>query len=210
MNDTNIIFPNATDITAYFAVWYDKDTPVPAQVLDGTPADADPLMMDNIISGNVEASVKDANAVIFKNIPLTSINDIQAIVLYHRAGDGNVPRAIKLIIELYNTNNDPNLTNALAKTNAIETGVRRYRYDFPSIGTYNLGFSSGDSITQIPLTDYDGTTTFATITEEAIILGQIDINGNAIISGTLSSNSLIVGGIDIVALIDQRIAAAAV
>jgi hypothetical protein len=73
------------------------------------------------------------------------VNDIQAIVLYHRAGAGNVGRAIKLTIELYNndTEYDPNLLSPLATTTPITIGVRGYRYDFPSIDTYTLRFSNG-------------------------------------------------------------------
>ena len=78
-------------------------------------------------------------------------------MLYHRTGSGNVGRAIGLTIELYNndTEYDPNLLSPLATTTPISTGRRGYRYDFPSIDTYTLGFADGISVTQIPLETID-------------------------------------------------------
>ena len=144
-------------------------------------------MFNNVIEGSVAASGSSPiNAVIIKNIPLTSVNDIQAIVLYHRSGDGNVGRAIGLTIELYNLQDDPNLLSPLATTPIIERGVRRYRYNFPSINTYTLGTSDDDSISQIPLDNEDPTTTNTTITEEATITNaEVNINTDTTISGDL-------------------------
>ena len=52
-------------------------------------------MYNNIITGSneVDSGVSVINAIIINNIPLNFANDIQAIVLYHRQGAGNMPRA---------------------------------------------------------------------------------------------------------------------
>jgi len=106
---------------------------------------------------------------VIKNIPLTSINNIQALVLYNRTGSGFGTRTIGLAIELYNYVNDPDLNEALANTNVITTNVSRYRYDFPSINTYLSGFVGEDSITNI-VND---------LTQEATVISfPIEITGN--------------------------------
>ena len=79
---------------------------------------------------------------------MTSINDIHALVYYNRTGDGNTPKAIRLIIELYNSISDPDLNEVLATTNQITTASETYRFDFPSISTYTA-FVGVKSITNI-------------------------------------------------------------
>ena len=59
------------------------------------------------------------------------------MVLYNRKV--NQVRAIGLALELYNSNNDPNLETPLASTNEIASGVNVYRFDFPAIDTYPSG-----------------------------------------------------------------------
>jgi hypothetical protein len=135
------------------------------------------------------------------------VNDIQAIVLYHRAGAGNVGRAIKLTIELYNndTEYDPNLLSPLATTTPITIGVRGYRYDFPSIDTYTLRFSNGVSISQIPLETYDGSDWDSIIRDVPIIFNsKIHINTDATITGDLSvGGSLFLGDTNLTEDIDR-------
>jgi len=65
----------------------------------------------------------------------------------------------------------------------IEVAERTYRYDFPSIDTYTLGFSTGESTTQICDSGASDT-----ITEDAIINvveTDINVNGNVNITGDL-------------------------
>jgi hypothetical protein len=71
-------------------------------------------------SGTQRLADSGANANIIKNIPLTSINTIQAIVLYNKKN--NIDRAVGMIMELYDTRYDPNLTEKLATTNLISQG----------------------------------------------------------------------------------------
>jgi len=93
------------------------------------------------------------NAIIINNVPLTTIKNIQSIVLYNRVvrvSQTFLDRAIGLNIELYNIDNDPNLETPLATTNEISSGDLVYRYDFPAIDTYPSGdFSDTDSLTNI-------------------------------------------------------------
>ena len=53
------------------------------------------------------------------------------------------------MIELYNSTNDPDLTEILANTNVITSDALRYRYDFPSLSTYTGSFATDDSTTNI-------------------------------------------------------------
>jgi len=194
VNDVNILPSNISTLNAYFANWSDKDTPLPARTIEGVVRDVNPFLFDETILFAVESSAEaPVNAVVIKNIPSTLVNDIQAVVLYHRGGDGNVPRALGLTIELYNSIDDPTLLSTLATTPVIERGVRRYRYNFPSIDTYTLGFSTGDSITQIPADFEDLTTTTTTITENATKtkpIGELNINAKTSITGGLTSDTI--------------------
>jgi len=95
-----------------------------------------PLIYNNVIEtdfGTHSLSSSTTNALIIKNIPLTLVNDIQALILYNRKGTNNT-RALGLIIELYNSTIDPN--EVLATTNEITIASDMYRFDFPSISTY--------------------------------------------------------------------------
>jgi hypothetical protein len=192
VNNENIIYENRGLLNGYFANWSNKDTPLPPDTLVGFTNSVNPYLFNNVIEGSIGASGSSPiNAVIIKNIPLTIVNDIQAVVLYHRGGDGNVGRAIGLTIELYNLQDDPNLLSPLATTPIIERGVRRYRYNFPSINTYTLGSSTGDSISQIPLDNEDPTITNTTITEQPTIFNaDVNINSNVNITGEVSCNTL--------------------
>ena len=55
------------------------------------------------------------------------------------------------ILELYNDTNDVNLNNPLLSTNMIDDThlYHAYRWDFPAINDYTLGFASSPSTTQI-------------------------------------------------------------
>ena len=122
-----------------------------------------------------------ANALIIKNIPLTSINEIQALVYYNRTGPGNTPKAIQgLIIELYNSITDPDLNEVLATTNEITTASETYRFDFPSISTYTA-FVDGISVTNI-------VNNIVALTEVATIISfNTEITGDVVIVGDITA-----------------------
>jgi len=82
-------------------------------------------------------------AIIIKYIPTTEINDIHLVQLFNKISTTLGNRAIALAIELYNSKNDPDLTTILAQSNEISINDTLYRFDFPSIDTYTLGFSGG-------------------------------------------------------------------
>ena len=84
---------------------------------------------------------------ICKEIPRTKIQDIQSIVVYDRSV---FDRAIGTAIELYNSDDDPNLETLLATTNIITIAVEVYSFDYPAIDIYpSGGLFYTNSITQI-------------------------------------------------------------
>jgi len=101
-------------LTSYFANWSENDVSIRAQrATEG--------IYNNIVEEGSDfgthSSGSSTNALIIKDIPLTFINDIQAIVLYNRTSASM--RALGLIIELYNTDDDPSLIEPLTTTNSI-------------------------------------------------------------------------------------------
>ena len=185
VNGVNIMVNNG--LTSYFAMWSDKGTDV------GFYLTYDSIFAyNNIVVAGFEAHspANQANALIIKNIPLTSINEIQALVYYNRTGDGNTPKAIGLIIEFYNCITDPDLNEVLATTNQITTASETYRFDFPSISTYAASVGV-DSITNIV------NNTFA-LTEEANVIsffteltGDLVANINTTLADILSRLELL-------------------
>jgi len=109
-------------------------------------------LYDNVISNEYDTHSKEDNstsdiALIIKSLPLTLIETIQTLVLYNRTWDFN-STTIGHAIELYNSTQDPTLTEILATTSVITTAVNVYRFDFPDIATYT-GFATGESLTNI-------------------------------------------------------------
>ena len=187
VNNDNILFPNPTGLTSYFADWSDKFTPIAPRTVNTVTE----KVYNNIIEYSVEAeSTGSTTALIINNIPLTFLNDIQAIVLYHRGGDGNILRSLGLTIELYNSVDDPTLTQVLASTIPITDETKDYlqRYDFPSISTYTNGFFSTtyQSTTQIPDIGkgQQSTATINDIDAEVNITGNVDISGDLVVGTT--------------------------
>ena len=79
-------------------------------------------LYDNVISNEYATHSKEDNstsdiALIIKGLSLTLIETIQALVLYNRTGVFN-NTTIGLAIELYNSTQDPNLTEIFATTSA--------------------------------------------------------------------------------------------
>jgi len=128
-------------------------------------------LYDNVISNEYDAHSKEDNstsdiALIIKGLPLTLIETlietIQALVLYNRTGVFN-NTTIGLAIELYNSTQDPTLTEILATTSVITTAVDVYRFDFPDIATYT-GFATGESLTNI-IREEDATSEVVSVSE---------------------------------------------
>jgi hypothetical protein len=181
VNNTNILFDNASDLISNYALWtapetslggltekvYDNNFVIPYDVID-------------------TANSSDI-ALIITNIPLTAINTIQSLVLYSRTAGKQHSEGIA--IELYNSTD---LTEILASTNIITLKKEIYRFDFPSIDTYTGGFATDDSITQI-ISEGD------IVIEDALFTPlNVDITGDVVVVGDLTAENLIVGSTNII------------
>jgi len=178
VNGSNILFPNSASLTGYFAIWASK------QIDRGSHNNSYPVsnIYNNIfeeIAGAL-SSEASANALIIKNIPLTSINEIQAIVLYNRTTGTDFTRAIGLFFELYNSTNDPDLTEVLAITNVITSSPLRYRYNFPSLSTYTGSFATANSTTNI-VSD-----SIASTEEANVISFSTELTGDVVVAGVIN------------------------
>jgi len=177
------------DSTSYFAMWSDKGTDTCFYLT----YDSTFVYNDVVVAAfETHSPPNQANALIIKNIPLTSINEIQALVYYNRTGPGNTPKAIQgLIIELYNSITDPDLNEVLATTNEITTASETYRFDFPSISTYTA-FVDGISVTNI-------VNNIVALTEVATIISfNTEITGDVVIVGDLTATQFIVGSTNLI------------
>jgi hypothetical protein len=138
VNDTNIIINNG--LTSFDVNFNDKDTIIKSSAEE---------IYNNVIEEDTGTASGPSStievALIIKNIPYTSINDIQAFVLYNRKREDLSNRAIGLSVELCNSTNDADLTEVFATTNVITTATAIYRFDFPSLSTYT-DFVGEDSI----------------------------------------------------------------
>ena len=183
VNNSNILFDNANDLISYYALWSDNETAVG---LVGSTA----LIYDNNISTDYEAMNTGTSsdiALIIKNIPLTSIYNIQSIVYYARTGNQKTNQGLS--IELYNSGD---LTTTLANTNIITSRREVYRFDFHSINTYTLGFASDESPTQI----LNGGGSL--VIEGAIFTSlEVEINADVFVSGAIIASSAFLNGVNI-------------
>ena len=199
VNDTNILFTNSSTLNTFYASWLEKDV---EGIDESYPATR--IHDNNIVSSGFETSGQiggDNTSIIIKDIPLTAIKDIQSLVLYNR-NDYYRTRAEGLAIELYNTNNDPNLETPLSSTNVITETRDVYRYDFSAIDTYPSGdFSDTDSTTNIAsetlalkevVSEYaDSANITGGLTCDTLTLTgtQINFNSDSFISDTAGSDS---------------------
>ena len=183
-------------LTSYFALWSDKETDKGFYLTyDST------FVYNNIVLSGFEThspvSPNQANALIIKNIPLTSINEIQALIYYNRTGINNATKAIGLIIEIYNSITDPNLNEVLANTIDITTASETYRFNFPSISTYTnfVGVISNTNIVN---------DTFALTEDANVISFPTEITGDLVVVGDLTANNVIVGSTNLVTEINTK------
>ena len=197
VNEVNILATNAGSLNSYFAYWSDKENDI------GYRSTFSPeLAYNDIINSSTDFAIGPENcatdfAFIIKNVPKSSITAIQSFIYYNRDSNTWGQRAIGLAIELYNTNNDPNLETPLATTNEITTAEEVYRYDFPAIDTYPSGdFSDTDSTTNIASETLALKEVVSEFADSANITGglkvdtitttgNVDISGNASITGDL-------------------------
>jgi hypothetical protein len=187
VNGSNILFPNSASLTGYFALWSNKE--VALATYQNNPVSK---IYNNIIESGIGAhSLEGTNALIIKNIPLTSINEIQSIVLYNRNLDAAPERVIGLFLELYNSTNDPDLTEVLATTNVITSNVVRYRYDFPSLSTYTGSFATADSTTNIVSNSIASTEEANVISFFTELTGDLVANINTTLADILSRLELL-------------------
>ena len=129
VNDINILVANSIDLVSYFASFLNNSVPIDPPELNRPASNA----YNNDITGNLDTGSPgdDVNiAIIIKNIPLTFVKDIQSLVFYMRFESVASARTLGLGIELYNTNDDPNLQTALEATSVITNAFQIFRYDF--------------------------------------------------------------------------------
>jgi hypothetical protein len=82
-------------LTSYFVLWSDKETDKGFYLTYHSTF----VYNDIVLAGfETHSPQNQANALIIKNIPLTSINEIQALVYYNRTCSDNTPKSIGLII----------------------------------------------------------------------------------------------------------------
>ena len=195
VNNANLIVDNSGILNGYFANWQDNSVELPP-VSDFYGVNDVSNSYNNIFETTTSESraigngIVDGltNAMIIKNVPLTLINDVQAIVFYTFPTTNT--RAEGLVIELYNTNNDPNLKRTLAKTEVINTIVSNYRFDFPSISNYTLGFdTTGRSTSQIISTDVSSTIQEVVDTSVILLNTFTNIEDDLKVSGVLYSDN---------------------
>jgi hypothetical protein len=188
VNNTNILFDNANDLTSNYALWSAPETSLgglTSKLYDNTfviPYD----VIDTVNSSDI--------ALIIKNIPLTSISTIQSLVLYSRTAGKQHNEGIA--IELYNS---ADFTEILASTNIITEKRTIYRFDFPSIDTYTGGFATDDSSTQIIS---EGAT--INVENANFIPLMVEITGDVVVGGDLTAENLIVGSTNLITEINTK------
>jgi hypothetical protein len=194
VNDANIMVQPTNNLIGYFADWdTDKDTSLPPIDYQGVIRSVDKVY-NNILENNNDfgAHSESGNALIIKDIPLTNINDIHSIVIYNRNDED---RSIGLVLELYNIDNDAELIYPLATSNVITTYSLRYRFDFPSISIYSLGFANGSNTEKIVIDTIALT--------ETISISNIEMTGNVSMNNDLSvGGSLFLGDTNLTEDID--------
>ena len=96
----------------------------------------------------------------------------------------------RIAVELYNSTNDPDLTEILANTNVITTNDARYRFDFPSLSTYTE-FVGENSITNIVSNSIASTEDANVISFSTELTGELVSNINTTLADILSRLELL-------------------
>lgn len=97
LNNTNILAANSNILESYFVKWNNINT----KILSSAS-----YLYNNMFNNGLVVAGQGTNAII-KNIPLTSINSIQSIVLISINHLKVNPTKIGWLIELYNSTSDP-------------------------------------------------------------------------------------------------------
>jgi len=201
VDDKNMLFESSSSLTSSIVSWSDKEVDIGYQT-DSPPSN----LYDNIrsLSPNISDVLSPVGspsdvAIIIKNIPLTKINNIQAIQIFNSTHINYGNRAIGLTVELYNSKNDPNLNTILAYSSEFIDNWAVYRIDFPSIDTYSLVFT-GSLI--VPNT---GLYVNLVYLEDATInLFPFNILGNVDVVGDLTAENLIVGSTNVITELNTK------
>ena len=204
VNDTNILVENADSLIVSVVSWSNKDIELgsqlsPTNLYNGSVSNGDGVLTLNPSPTDI--------AIIIKNIPTTKINDIHTVQMYNniRSTIGN--RAIGLAIELYNSNNDPDLNTILAQSNEILVRNSVYRFDFPSINTYTLPFGIQGILPNSGA--YANLVILEVITPFSFpfnVIGNIDVNGSLILPTIGDVETTIQGKLDTIGNGDLDIA----
>jgi hypothetical protein len=144
-------------------------------------------LYNNLLNRVFDTYIKENNSteiisIIIRNIPLTSIEAIQSLVLYCRTDAFN-NTTIGVAIELYNSTDDPDLNTILTNTEVIATAVNVYRFVFHSIDTYTCSFVSADSTTQIAINTYATTQILSKKSSPIQMIGIVVVSGNFTLDG---------------------------
>jgi len=179
VNDTNILVQNTSSLVSSVVSWSNKDIDLgsqlsPTNLYNGLIENGDGVL-------TLDPSPTDI-AIIIKNIPTSKINDIHAVQIYNNTSSTLGNRVIGLAIELYNSKNDPDLNTILAQSNEILVRDSVYRFDFPSITTYNLPFNIQGILPNTGA--YANLVILEVITPFSFpfnVIGNIDVNGSLIL-----------------------------
>jgi len=192
----NILPPNTNDLIGYFAGW-SLDKSYPSGDLGSRLGTGQVFKVyNNAFEVDFGAhSNQYSSALIITNIPLTAVEDIQALVVYNRqnGSDEQEERIINMFFELYNSTNDPTYTTPLATTTPITASFYVYRFNFASISTYTGSFASVASITEIA-SDTFAETANGTFPD----VSTFEITGDLIVSGDLTVENIIVNSTNII------------
>ena len=118
----NILPPNSNDLISYFAIW-DTDKSFPSGDTGSREGTGQVFKLYNnvIEAGFGGHSNQNSSAVIITNIPLTAVEDIQALIVYNRqdALEAQEVRIVNMFFELYDSTYDPTYTTPLGTTTPI-------------------------------------------------------------------------------------------
>ena len=117
-----------------------------------------------------------------------NIKEIQSIVAYGSLNNNDSEkRQNHFFFEFYNTINDPYLNTPLFRTKPVPNRTTDfgyiYRWDFPEIINYTLGFSYVNSVSQIREDTY----------LKPIKIDSLNVEGNSVVNGDIQGINLLIG-----------------
>jgi hypothetical protein len=183
----NILPLNSNDFIGYFSDW-SNDRSFPSGDRGSRLGTGQVFKAyNNSLEFDLGAHSDGGNAIIITNIPLTAVEDIQALTIYNRQNgtESQEGRIVNMFFELYNSTYDPTYIKPLATTRPITESFYIYRFNFASISTYTGSFATAPSITEIP------SETLAE-TSNGIFpeISTFDITGDIVLAGDLFAEIL--------------------